>query len=245
MLIRWFLESRRVGASALSIAVLATFSVGSAGAASVVVEPSGGQWKTTYEVTLNQGSSDLENIVLLYEPESRVPSAASWSHIAHGGETTVITTLTAASEFKPGRGLNLGVMTDSEGDHLVLMMDEEAADFAVGKEWSSLFGDANEESLIAALRTAGSSAVESEVNAAVNLISSFGLNEANDASAWFRIDGAFKIVAFSDGELIGSGISRLQFLPAAAVPEPASLALAGLGVLGVLAFERSRRRRAG
>jgi len=212
--------------------------------ASLIVEPSG---ETTYSITMNDGAPIVANVMLFQKFANTVEETSWWYYASGDGETTDIVRPYYSSP--PVSTLLLGVVLGLPSGqpwdlHLVMMMSDAAASASDGVAWQELFGNADEEALIEALLSpSGDGSFET--------LRAFTENQAkaipsggSTVSAWFAPGDTFKVVAFSDGQIIGSGTSKLEPFGPAAVPEPTSLALAGLGVLGVLAYDRSRRRRA-
>lgn len=149
-------------------------------------------------------------------------------------------------ELPVQRSLLVGIVQDLPGDaagqeHLVLMMDTQAASNVAGIAWGTIFTEVLEEDILFAVRRIAEAPYEgAEYNSAIGTMFSFGAYAASDAKAgpnglpasvWFDTGGDFSVVAWSSGQIIGSGTSEVI----AVVPEPgtAALWLAGLGVVAL------------
>lgn len=140
------------------------------------------------------------------------------------------------------RELQLGI-TDLPGNggqqHLVIFSATDFGGAAIGRSFETLFPHSNEAALIAALRfLAGDTGIEGDPDA----LNSFAEGDARNGTfgdAAFALGDPFDAIAFSDGQLIGTGTSSARL--AGAVPEPASWALMVLGLGGVGAALRRRR----
>lgn len=210
--------------------------------ADLVTDPSG---KATYSVTLNDDSLFVTDVRLFDAFEGYWES--SGPYFAYGEHSEI--TRDYHNSKQPRSVLLLGVVVGlpSDGEalqyHLVALMSEAAASVADGAEWSSLFGDAGEADLIDALISPFEGDNHQTLHEFVTERASAIPTDGATVSAWFAPGDDFKVLAFSTGQVIGSGTSNFETFGPAAVPEPASLALASLGVLAVLAVDRNRRRR--
>lgn len=242
----------RVSPSILAVAALLLVPISPVSAASMLVEEGG---EVRHTITMNAGMPAVTDIMLLkdFGPGS---SGARWKFWAagDGASTTIIDPYYNDEPEVATLLLGLVQGLPSDGDtpvlHLVMMMSDAAAAIADGAAWGTLFGDVDEELLIEALHDPSANNGDG-----YETLRRFAFGEATTIpvdggtlSAWFAPGDAFKVVAFSDGQIIGSGVSEVvSFGPGpgpGVVPEPTSLALAGLGVLGVLAHDLNRRRRA-
>jgi hypothetical protein len=135
----------------------------------------------------------------------------------------------------------LGVATDiNDGedgqDHLVIFGNTNWASGAQNIAFGTLFPQVLEANVIGALLAIGGATTDpDELNAAVTTLFDFYDYQfgAPGGSVAFAMGDAFSIVAFSDGRLIGDGISFATPV-GPAVPEPASWAMliAGFGLVG-------------
>lgn len=144
-----------------------------------------------------------------------------------------------------GRTLLLGIATDLPGDpegqdHLVLFTNDAWAASANHIAFGTLLPGVNEASLIAALNSLQAGTGN---DADYSLLFDFAQNAAQfgpNHDAAFTFGSSFTAIAFSDGQIIGTGQSFLTPAPNA-VPEPAAWALmiGGLGLVGAMSRKRA------
>lgn len=186
-----------------------------------------------------------------------------WPDSVNAGGGTISDPFAKSSDNRPLAGLMLGLTQDLPGDavgqqHVVIMMDNSAAAAARNIAWGTLFRNNTEESILAAVAlVAGVTRTDAngtEWDAALNRLFGFvngdiltGIQVGGQAkSAFFSLGDVvagstsftnFSVMAFSNGQLIGTGTAGLNTAPATAVPEPGSMALVLLG-LPLLALRR-------
>jgi hypothetical protein len=105
-------------------------------------------------------------------------------------------------------------------------------------------GEVGDESIYAILKfvrypNGGSSSWPNEISVARPVIDEIFVQTQPITGAFFTFDQTVNVVAFSTGKLIGTGSFDVQAAP---VPEPATLALFGAGLLALGGLARSRRR---
>jgi hypothetical protein len=143
-----------------------------------------------------------------------------------------------------GRSLLMGIATDLPLDadgqqHLVLFTNDDWASDARGLAFGTLFPTANEASLIAALASLqAGTGTDDDYGLLTDFASSVSQYGPNGDAA-FLFGGSFTAIAFSDGQIIGTGTSFATAAPDG-VPEPASWAMAVLGFGAVGAAMRRR-----
>ena len=185
------------------------------------------------------GGSGIQTINQIFGSTNPITDALFFG-MAYEGHTEIITPGPAADpNFPP---------TNS---HLVIFMNNSAAVNAVGQSFASLFPGFDEATIIQALEAVGQIGTPPLSEEAFNSYSDTLSNFATSIQAGYAFNvpgsqdvnpGQFSVVSFSDGSIIGTGTVTQTFQPAAAVPEPSSLALLGLGGIGA-AFSAYRRRR--
>ncbi|MEY2883286.1 MAG: hypothetical protein RL490_1010 [Pseudomonadota bacterium] len=135
----------------------------------------------------------------------------------------------------------LGTTTDLAGDepgqkHAVIFGNVNWVTGAQGIAFGTLFPSTLEASLIAALEDA---ATGSGAQSSYDFIDAFWTGDAETAGLKFAPGDSFGIIAFSSGQIIGSGTTT--FTPGAGgVPEPTSWAMliAGFGLVGATLRKR-------
>ncbi len=192
---------------------------------------------------------------------------AWWSSEVPGNTAshTITDPFTKRSDNAPLNALMLGLVQDLPGDgtpgqkHIVMMMSDTAASAATGIAWGTLFRNTLEDELIAALELMTSGQDWPVIQPGIDIVDAFVDGDAasgilgafsQPVSAWFDLGlpaagttvySNFKVMAFSDGQLLGHGIASVSASAVTAVPEPGSWTLACTGLL--LAGALSRRRR--
>ncbi|THD61087.1 MAG: PEP-CTERM sorting domain-containing protein [Phenylobacterium sp.] len=131
----------------------------------------------------------------------------------------------------------LGVTSDLPGDapgqqHVVVFSNDTFAANATGIDFDTIFPTTDEETLINDLATDNTG----DLNTFFNSYEAQGTSP--NGSMTFNVGDSFTAIAFSDGQIIGTGSSALV----AGVPEPASWALMIVGLGGMGAMLRTRRR---
>lgn len=210
------------------------------------------EYFTHYDVTTEVGFSPITEIVMIENFDGF--QAFTWSFEAAGAGATTRLSNPFPSDTPALESLLVGIVADLPGDapgqeHLVLMMDDHAASNVQDIAWGTVFTTVLEEDVIDAVHTMALHLPfgDPDLEAALNTLSAFVDVASYEAhvgdfglpgSALFTTGGSFTIVAWSDGQVIGSGVSTIE--PIAVVPEPSALAmlLAGIGVVGTLARRR-------
>jgi hypothetical protein len=182
-------------------------------------------------VTLNT-SVNLDNSIFAFEdttPGSSAQGAALLNNIPAGSYTQTFNLNGDLSQFASYRYTLLSTYTDDAHTGVVIGLNADAAQSAVGSSFESVFG-VTESSIVSAIQGVYSGDFFTEL-VSLSTLQSF----ANDNLSKLPLGlSGGSLVAFSDGTNVG----RLNAAPAA-VPEPASmLALAG----GAAALLRRRRR---
>jgi hypothetical protein len=139
----------------------------------------------------------------------------------------------------------MGTAQDLPGDpegqkHVVIFGNTEWVAAADGIAWGTLFPTILEGQLIAALEDAATGEGQ---QSSYDLIDSFWFDLALPSGLYFGPDADFGVIAFSTGQVIGSGSVSSAAVPGA-VPEPATWAMliAGFGIVGVAARRWHARR---
>ncbi len=199
---------------------------------------------TSYTVTLDIGQQVTNIMILERSGDGR---SVTWAFSADGDGTTTINNPFPTPEPRD-QSLLIGIVQGLETDenplekHVVLLMDDTAAQLSNHIAWGTLFRNTLEEQLIADIELATSGQDWEIIMPGLEAVDTFGQGDADTGilgpggvpqSAWFATGGTFSVMTWSDGALIGAGVSESVF-----VPEPATLAT--LVVLGGLAFRRRR-----
>lgn len=204
-------------------------------------------YHTSYTVNRPDNADfEITNILLLERDDQG--SGTTWPFRVDYGSTS--TTLTNPFDLPrpPAQSLLVGLAHDLPNDapgqeHVVLMMDDEAASLSNHIAWGTLFRNTLEENLIDDIKLATSGQDWDIIQPGLDGLGTFAFNDADNGilgpggvshTAWFTTGGSFTVMSFSDGAIIGTGTSSVQ-----AVPEPASLAAIGVG-LATLARRRRK-----
>jgi len=200
------------------------------------------QYFTNYSVHNDMGGP-ITNIMMAEEVDNG--GSLTWAFQADGEGDSLLQNPFPGS-VPVQRALLIGLVQDLPEDpegqkHIVLMMDNNAAALANHIAWGTLFPTTLEDQLIADLELATSGQDWEIIQPGLDAVSNFLGGEAKNIlgpggssnSAWFNMGGSFSVMAFSEGQQIGSGQSFVT-----AVPEPASL---GALCIGAAAFLRRRK----
>lgn len=196
------------------------------------------QFVSTYSFSLDEEVT-LQSMIVMESGESSGSLTLPFSTSGPGSTTWI----NEGSSPNHNISFVLGIATfaseiEDPQKHAVLFMNDDAAAFADANVWSTLFQDIEEESLIASIEAATNGQSQEEVNGGLEVVSAFGeyaktfpATHNSTKNAWFTLGGGYKVVSFSTGRIIGSGISTK---PSAPVPEPASMLVFGLGGMALL-----------
>jgi hypothetical protein len=210
--------------------------------------------RLSYAVTLDQPLPAITNIVTFNSYANG--AGAWWAATIPAGTTAarIDDPFMKSSANAPVDALMLGLVQDLPGDaagqtHVVMMMSDAAAAAARHVAWGTLFRDTDEDQLIAAIELATSGQDWSVIQPGVDAMFAFAQGDARSGilgpggmpiDAWFALGAAvpgtttssnFSVMAFSTGELVGSGTALVATL--APVPEPAQGLLLAIGLTAV------------
>ena len=191
-------------------------------------------WSTaSFLVSLESGVAPITNIQINTSYRLNQGSASAMYTAPAGTNVLTIQYLTnqpPRTAFMIGRTQNLPGDTPGT-DHLVLFINQAAAAAAEGKSWNDLYPGVSESELLDLVTPTTMNELVKFSNFVSNQ-STLGLfGEAGAvASPWFNIGESFKVVAFSNGRIIGSGRSALDVLM---VPEPETVACVFSGLMAL------------
>jgi hypothetical protein len=204
-----------------------------------------------YHYNIDNGPFALHDVVLLSQLDlfnatgiNFGPNNTDPFNVAAGGHLTINSHFTVNGQGATTVGaLLMGIAQDLPGDapgqkHAVVMMNDAAANAAAGIDWGTLFPNTDEDQLISDIENSVSGATTGFTGMSdyFHGDAQTGIHSgSNVLSAWFTPGDHFTIETWSGGQIIGSGTSSVT-----SVPEPATMAVLGLGVVGVI----RRRRRA-
>ncbi len=153
------------------------------------------------------------------------------------------------SAYLLGVATDLATDTDATQTHLVMFVSDAFATSAESIAFGTLFPNTDEDTLINALEVIGQT-TPGDVGAAYSELGDFANGDAADGPDGpiaFTFGGSFTELAFTDGQVIGTGTSYASPAPPSAAPEPEpaawALMLLGVGAVG-LTLRRSRPRAA-
>jgi hypothetical protein len=195
-------------------------------------------YKVSYDVSLNYAV----NYIALVETYSNGSSITN-SFSASSGETIITNPFVANNALVSA--FLLGVATDLPNDpagqqHLVVFTNTDWANSAKNIAFGTLFPYSDEATLISDLISLGTGqGKDPNYNDLFMFQSGDGAGGPNGPIA-FGVNQSFSAVAFSDGQIIGSG-TNFTTPVTAPVPEPATWAmmLLGFGMMGFAMRKRS------
>lgn len=202
------------------------------------------QYMSNYLTTVDLGRP-VTNL-LMVEDRDGGGGGITWAFTAEGESTSLLTN-PFPNDNPVTSSLLIGLVQDLDGDppgqkHVVLFMNDSAANNVQHIAWGTIFTTTLEPQLIADIELATSGQDWEIIMPGLQGVLDFAQAAKSarvgpnglEASAWFDMGGGFSLVAFSEGQIIGSGTSYNTV-----VPEPASLAALGVGAAALL---RRRRR---
>ncbi len=202
----------------------------------------------SYDVTLDPGIPGVTNIMIVQKTQNG--GGLSWAYSANGGPGQTMTTISEGfPKTEPITGnLLIGLTQGLQGfppdqKHVVLMMSDASAALANNIAWGTLFPSTLEATLIDSIELATSGQPFEIIQPGLDYINDFIDGEGSSilgpggsqTSTYFGLGDTFTVMAFSDGQQIGSGISY-----STPVPE-ASTIPAAISAVGVLMAMRRRR----
>lgn len=201
------------------------------------------QYMSNYLTTVDLGRP-VTNL-LMVEDNAGGGGSVTWAFTAEGESTTLLSN-PFPSDFPVTSSLLIGLVQDLDGDpsgqkHVVLFMNDDAASNVQHIAWGTIFTTTLEPQLIADIELATSGQDWEIIQPGLDGVWEFAQAAKSarvgpggqEGSAWFDMEGGFSLVAFSDGQTIGSGTSYNSV-----VPEPASLAALGVGALALIRRKR-------
>lgn len=207
--------------------------------------------RTIYTSHYHINSPDFEVTNIIANESAPEWGGSSWAYYAGAGDTTNID-LSFGNLFNfistpPQTSILIGLAHDLPNDapgqqHVVLMMDNTAASLAQNIAWGTLFRNTDEDQLIAAIQLYTSGQPFPVIQPGIDFTNQFlggdaqtGIldNLAQSHSAWFNTGDSFSVVAWSSGQVIGTGTSDItsEVVP---TPEPASMAMLGIGAVALI-----------
>lgn len=181
-------------------------------------------YHTSYTVSLNTGQP-VTNIMMLERGDGW--GGATWAYQASGtGETEIINPFNLHDPVT--RSLLIGIVQGLPGDanpeqkHVVLFMSDAAADLSLHIAWGTLFRNTVEEGLIAGIELATSGLDWPLIEPGLTAVNDFANGDAEhgvlgpggvEVSAWFAMGDTFSVMTWSEGELVGAGVSHMGGSP--------------------------------
>lgn len=208
----------------------------------------GPQYTNSYTFTLSPNFNDVSNIIIFESGSGYGDTTWAFSVSDCGGlgcTSTITNPFTSPTPITSAflLGITQNLPNDAPGqEHLVIFGNQAFAAAANGVDWGALFPNTNEDQLIADIQLATSGQSFATIQPGFDGINTFlngdGANYGNTGnSVWFNVGAPIKVVAFSTGQIIGTGTAS-----STVVPEPGGLALAIAGglILGVALRRRGR-----
>jgi len=210
---------------------------GIAAAMLVAATPANAGYFISYDVSLPEFAVDT---IVLYQ-ESPNTSSLTWAFDAPTGNSTISDPFERdeQTDYTFLIGLTRDLPFDAPGqEHVVLFTNTAWAQSAQGIAWGTLFNTTLEDQLVDVLKTGFGQYYgpnDPVLDGYIDDLYAFAQGDA----AWgpngeigFAPGDEFSVIAFSDGSIIGSGVSSL--VEVAPVPEPASWAMliVGFGLVG-------------
>ena len=200
------------------------------------------EYYTHYDISLNGGQSDVTNLMLL-ETENGLTWAFSTNCGGGGGCTTEIDN-PFGSTTAPTTALLVGLTNN--GQDVVLITSTAFGASATGNDWTSLFPDTTEASLLSAIQLGTSGGpfcpgvnCINPPDGGLNAVFSFGGSDG--AGSFFNIGDQMSVLEFSDGQVIGTGTSwETTESPTPPVPEPSTFLRLGSGLAGLTLLLRKK-----
>jgi hypothetical protein len=180
------------------------------------------------------------------------------------GNATINDPFPKSSSNIPLTAIGIGLVSDLPGDaapgteHVVLFADTAAVNSAAGSDWSTIFAGTSEQQLISDIQNSiGTQSPDSTVDpagaavwqTAFQNVWSFGSTTASafnfnlgafpsGATTPTTVTSNFSVIAFSNGQTLGTGTNSLTYSPAATVPEPSLFLCFASGLLALFSVTR-------